>query len=203
MNLMSKFDAVAMDFNGLLMQENYAWVDRRLEELYYGYALTSANCDEYEAAGILTENYAWVDQRLEEMCSINNKYDIPLCNAAIPWANYRSSANLECIDDEEESFIGRKRRRSESDISDYEDEADRAIQRLSCQSPIPKGEYVIIPNYDEEVAVVSEVSTLVDEYSHCATDDDEDEDEDNEEEYAQVWPEDNIIDLSEYVYGLN
>ena len=47
--------------------ENYAWVDERLNELYYGYALTDENIDEFEEMGLLNENYAWVDERLNEL----------------------------------------------------------------------------------------------------------------------------------------
>ena len=47
--------------------ENYAWVDERLRELYYGYALTDENIDEFEEMVLLNENYAWVDERLREL----------------------------------------------------------------------------------------------------------------------------------------
>ena len=36
-----------------LLIEKYAWVDQGLEELYYRYALTAENCDEYQDAGLL------------------------------------------------------------------------------------------------------------------------------------------------------
>ena len=39
--------------------ENYAWVDDRLRELYYG--------DDLKDTYLLTENYAWVDDRLREL----------------------------------------------------------------------------------------------------------------------------------------
>jgi len=140
---------IAKDMNGPpglvhpLLVENYAWVDERLREMYNGYALTASNCDEYEAAGLLKENYAWVDERLEEMCAITDT-DFPPCPLPITWRG-RNSENPKPLEDDEssvESYIGHKRKRSESDISDYEVEAGRAIKRLRCQSPIPTGKYV-------------------------------------------------------------
>ena len=195
MTVLSKF-ADAMEFNGSLMQENYAWVDKRLEEMYYGYALTTANCDEYEAAGLLKENYDWVDQRLEEMCCITDRNMIRVsCRAPLTWANYRSDAKLESIEDKERSIIGRKRKRSESDISDYEVEAGRAIKRLRCQLPIHSGKYITIPNsvYDEEMGLDSEVSTLIDEQTHYVSEDDENP--------AKVCPVDDDSEISCYDMG--
>lgn len=127
-----------------LLVENFAWVDERLREMYNGYALTSSNCDEYEAAGLLKENWAWVDERLEEMYNPIDQ-DFPPCPLPITWGYPRPGDRLECIEensDSVESYIGHKRKRSESDISDYEVEAGRAIKRLRCQSPIPTGKYV-------------------------------------------------------------
>ena len=39
--------------------ENYAWVDKKLRELYYG--------DDFKDMCLLNENYAWVDERLREL----------------------------------------------------------------------------------------------------------------------------------------
>lgn len=50
-----------------LLIEKYAWVDQGLEELYYRYALTAENCDEFQDAGLLKEKWAWVDRKLELM----------------------------------------------------------------------------------------------------------------------------------------
>lgn len=146
---------IAMDMNGPpglthpFLVENYAWVDERLREMYYGYALTAANSDEYEAAGLLRENYAWVDNRLAEKCAMSDRDMLRLsCPAPIAWANYRVGAKLDCIEEDSESvesYIGHKRKRSESDISDYEVEAGRVIKRLRCQSPIPTGKYTYTP----------------------------------------------------------
>jgi hypothetical protein len=148
---MSSFNNVfqiAKDMNGPpglvhpLLVENYAWVDERLREMYNGYALTASNCDEYEAAGLLKENYAWVDASLAEKCEVTDEDFLP-CPLPLTWGG-RDDGTLVSIEDESsvESYIGHKRKRSESDISDCEVEAGRAIKRLRCQSPIPTGKFV-------------------------------------------------------------
>jgi hypothetical protein len=150
---MSSFNVfqIAKEMNGPpglvhpLLVENYAWVDERLREMYNGYALTASNCDEYEATGLLKENYAWVDEELDAKYAITYNHDdfIP-CPLPL-WLrprNGREEAPLEDDESSVESYIGHKRKRSESDISDYEEEAGRAIKRLRCQSPIPTGKYI-------------------------------------------------------------
>ena len=125
-----------------LLIENSAWIDERLREMYYSYALTDSNWDEYEKAGLLKEKYAWVDERLEEMCAVTDEDFLP-CPLPLRWGG-RDDGNLVCIEDDEssaESSISNTRKRSESDISDYEEEAERAIKRLRCQSPILTGFY--------------------------------------------------------------
>lgn len=177
---------VAMDLNGPpglthpLLVEKYAWVDERLREMYNGYALTASNCDEYEVAGLLTENWAWVDYRLEQMCKISDD-DFPLALTPLTWANYRCNANLECLEEEEERLSGHKRSRSESDISDYEEEVERAVKRLRCQSPLPTGKYInelfdnkiVLGNYDEEYELATEVSSIASVVVHYVTDDED------------------------------
>jgi len=105
-------------YNSSLMVEKYAWVDERLRELYYGYASTN-----------------------EDMNPQSN-YDEPdfsfLRPASIPWGNYRSGASL---GDSDVSSLG-KRSRSESDISDYEEDVERVTKRLKCQ---PESKYTFIP----------------------------------------------------------
>jgi hypothetical protein len=56
-----------------LLIEKYAWVDQGLEELYYRYALTAENCDEFQDAGLLKEKWAWVDRKLELMAKKKKK----------------------------------------------------------------------------------------------------------------------------------
>lgn len=153
MNVLSKFAAVAMDFNGPpglthpLLVENYSWVDERLREMYNGYALTASNCDEYEAAGLLTEHWDWVDAKLADMCTPSD-WDLLRfsCPAPLTFPNYISGAKLDCI---EESMSDRSirinRRRSESDVSDYEVEVGRLIKSLRYNSQIPSGKYLYAP----------------------------------------------------------
>jgi hypothetical protein len=58
-------------------EEKYAWVDQGLEELYYKYALTAENCDEFQDAGLLIQKWAWVDKKLEEKeIKINKKLEL-------------------------------------------------------------------------------------------------------------------------------
>jgi hypothetical protein len=145
MNSVSVMQAAAMAPYGPpglthpLLIEKYAWVDQRLREKYYNYALTSKNVDEYQYADLLTENYAWVDRRLADMCAFNEDDHLPPALAPSTWANYRENAVLECLEDPNKKIVGIKRKRYESDISEYEVEADRVVKRLRCQSPIPKG----------------------------------------------------------------
>lgn len=48
-----------------LLTENYAWVDERLEDMYYRYALTVENFDEFKEAGLLKDTWAGVEVLLE------------------------------------------------------------------------------------------------------------------------------------------
>lgn len=138
---------VAMDINGPpglthpLLIENYAWVDQRLRELFYEYALTDSNCDEYEADGLLTENFAWVDEKLAEMCSISEK-KYPLCLTPLTWINYRDKDYRE---NQDEYNICHKRKRSQSDC-----EMDElSINKLICQSSIQTGNIYLSNSTDE------------------------------------------------------
>jgi len=161
-----------------LLVENYDWVDQRLRELYYGYALTSSNCDEFDSAGLLTERWDWVDRKLEQMCDIQEEQLFLLCPAPQDWVNYREDNIHDCIEDKE-CLLGFKRKRSESSISDYEEEVYRAVKRLRCQSPFASGEYInyvidnkfIVGNYDEECDLSSDVSSISYGDINCVSDD--------------------------------
>ena len=162
---------IAKDMNGPpgithpLLIESYAWIDERLREMYYSYALTNAK---YESTDLLKQNWDWVDNALENMSKITDEDLLPPRPACLVWVNYRSDAQLEHLE-EDISLQGSKRKRSESDISDYEDEAARVINRLECQSPFPTGKYInklsnpkfISGNCDEEeYEFVSEISSI-------------------------------------------
>lgn len=115
------------------MIENYAWVDECLRQMYYSYAFTVENYDEYEDAGLLKENWAWVDEQLEEMCIPEDR--IPVL-APDEWA-FCLYDQLVCIEEFREDFMPmpmhmpKKRTRSESDISNYEDCISAVIKRIN------------------------------------------------------------------------
>jgi hypothetical protein len=119
-------------FQESLFKENWSWVDRRLEELYYGYALTVENSDEYAGAGLLTERWAWVDKKLENQ--YNNEENIHiLCPAPIAWINDNEKSEKHFLLEEQhqEQEQQHSRGRAESDISDHSDTVERVISRLS------------------------------------------------------------------------
>jgi hypothetical protein len=138
------------NFTDSLLVENYAWVDQRLEELYYGYALTAENCDEFQDAGLLREKWAWVDDSLHkkyygyaltsENCDEYEEAGL-LSPAPLAWVDYRERVEHQPIEEETQDSVLGKRSRSESDISDHEEEVIRVVERLGVQSPFPS-------NYD-------------------------------------------------------
>ena len=109
------------------MIENYAWVDECLRQMYYGYALTMENYDEFEDAGFLNENWAWVDDSLEEMYMPIERMPVL---APDEWADC-SYNQLVCIEGFKDEFMSKKRTRSERDISDYEECIDKVIKRIN------------------------------------------------------------------------
>jgi len=140
------------EFNDVV-QENWDWVDQRLEELYYGYSLTSDNCDEYQDAGLLKEKWAWVDSELRK------KY----YNYVVNSDNIDEVEEIEEVDlhsrfeDCNESVLG-KRKRAESDISDHEEEVIQALERLACKSPSICS---FLQNYDYDYAEDAEDAETV------------------------------------------
>jgi hypothetical protein len=111
-----------------LTEENWAWVDKRLEELYYGYALTVRNADEYASVGLLTERWSWVDRGLE--IRYNNEEDLRiLCPAPIDWINDTEKSDKNVVLEEH-----RNRSRAESDISDHSDIVERVLNKISPAS---------------------------------------------------------------------
>lgn len=101
-----------------LLEENYSWVDKRLQELYHGYALTMDNWEEFYDADLLTENWAWVDAALEKQCSS----DFLPCPAPLSWVRYRSFERQHSIE---------QRDRAELDIFDYSEEVERAFNNYT------------------------------------------------------------------------
>ena len=135
--------------------ENYDWVDRRLEELYYGYALTAQNCDEYDEAGLLTENYAWVDHLLE----MSNSF-VPLCPVPVTWVDRRKDCTFVPIEYEVNEYDYDNE--SPDDVMVFEMEEGRIIHRLPCQSPVPS-----LYEYEEISEISSVTFTDIDENSYC------------------------------------
>lgn len=180
---------VANDMNGPpglthpLLAENYAWVDERLREMFYGYSLTDSNYDEYDeydVAGLLKDNWDWVDERLKQMCENSDDDFLPM-PAPLGWVNYRDNTVIKCLEEEKERLSGYERKRSESDISDYEEEAQHSVKRLRCKLPLPTGEYInklfdntfVLGNYDEEHELATEVSSTSSVVVNYVTEDEE------------------------------
>ncbi len=67
--------------------EEYAWVDKLLEEKYNLYALTEENIDDFINAGLLVEQYNYIDKKLEDNCaSISSSHSYisnPFCNIEV------------------------------------------------------------------------------------------------------------------------
>jgi hypothetical protein len=153
--------------------ENYAWVDKRLDELYYSYSLTADNCDEFQDAGLLTENCAWVDDLLQkkfcdEYCDeyydvgSDDETEIHLCPAPLYWVDYRERCEHMPL----EEVLG-KRKRSASDKYDYVEDCDDVddvdLDQTQDFSDIDHiyeldKEYVSIPVLEQSVGYESESS---------------------------------------------
>lgn len=158
-----------MNFNGSCpsLVENYTWVDERLREMYYGYALTCFNCSEYEAEGLLKENWSWVDDRLEQMSKITGVNIFEPMSASLTIANYSVNTTQECLKEEENHLSRHKCSNSESNISDYEEEAESVVKSLKRKSQLTTCKYcnelfdnkIAVGNYDEEYELDMEVSS--------------------------------------------
>lgn len=134
--------------NAIQLSEKYNWVDKRLYEKYYGYALSCENVDEFIEAGFLGEQSSWIDFALEKMC---NPTIPPLCPTSPCWIM-------------DPQF---NRKRAESDISDYEEEIDRIMSGFHRLSPISKGKYDESFELDSEWSL--ETNWLSEEYDDDAT----------------------------------
>jgi hypothetical protein len=144
---------IAMDFNGPpgithpLLEEKYAWVDQRLEELYYSYALTEENYNEYQDAGLLSEEDA--DDYLPRP-------------APLTWVSYRSYPEQYSLEE-----IYEKRDRAESDVSDHEDDVKRALHMLNSRPHLSDASFEMIDiesDFDKfsEICCASDSSTPID-----------------------------------------
>ena len=147
----SIYSAPDWTMNPELMQENWAWVDQGLEELYNGYGVPSDNCDDCIDAGLLIERWDSLNNEMENQYSIEFEDLIP-CPAPICWVLYKNFDSQHCLEEEE------RRSRAESDISDHSDKVERALKRLECQSPMPTGMFPI--DYLHVYAVADEAESV-------------------------------------------
>jgi hypothetical protein len=92
------------DENGLF-KENWDWVDDRLRELYYGYALNDETFDEYQRDGLLKENWAWVDERLSEKYYEEPVEEEFITQCPLTWMDYRFGVEATHQTLEEMSYI--------------------------------------------------------------------------------------------------
>lgn len=101
----------------------------------------SLMADDIIKENLLQENYAWVDKLLREKF-----YDY-----ALTVDNYDEFcyAGLKESEEIEKCPSSPVRKRSEDDISDYEENINKMLTRLGCQSPTPSNEYTNQKNNGE------------------------------------------------------
>lgn len=105
------FDEISLDDVSLdeeengLFKENWGWVDERLRELYYGYALNEETYDEYQGDGLFKENWAWVDESLSEKYDLEPVEDVSLTQCPLTWMDYRFGVEVTHQTLEEMSYI--------------------------------------------------------------------------------------------------
>ena len=116
-----------------LLKENFAWVDKRLEQLYYEYALTSENYDDFE--------YLYNNKYSDYLSDVLD-VDIEVKEYSILGVKESILGVKESILGVKESILG-KRKRSDSD--NYEYEEDR-IQDNNVYSDF--NEYTYDDDYD-------------------------------------------------------
>ena len=108
-----------------LLKENYAWIDKYLQEKFYNNIDKFYNFDKCLEKELLNEQY---DYEL-----VVNDIEISLLKPTpITWANYKSRELLKGIEDEDkndnEIFITYKnRKRSDSNMSNYEVNVGKVI----------------------------------------------------------------------------
>lgn len=73
-------------------QENWGWVDKRLEEIYHNYGVTEENYDDYIDAGLLNERWDWIDDELQRRDDEIQRWfenEEPLRPAPLNWVFYK------------------------------------------------------------------------------------------------------------------
>lgn len=120
----------------LTFEEKYSWVDEQLSYNYYNYALSSDTIDEFMEAGLLGERWAWVDQQLKDLYSyVENDEPIDEFQDSFLLSRKWAHQKTENIKSQKNGLNGIKRKRSESDISDYDAEVSNVINRLKLKIP--------------------------------------------------------------------
>jgi hypothetical protein len=128
-----------------LFKENYAWVDQCLREKYYNNFNNLFLSNKYDDYDLVVEN------------SISLLKPTP-----ITWANYKSNAILKCIEDDEEDnelcINYKNRKRTESDISNYELNVGKVILNAYSNS-------LLEDNFNLNFDYFEDVSTTNSSYS--------------------------------------
>jgi len=132
----------------------------------------------YLYENLLIENYAWVDLLLRKKYYIYaltiNNYD-EFCSAGFLDKDYD-------YDLEKETRYVRKR--SEDDISNYEDDIDKIVKRLNCQSPNLSTQHKNI-EYDDYEKYINQENYY---------DDEENDDYDDYDDYEKYINQENYYD---------
>ena len=144
-------------------EENSAWVDQRLEEMYHGYGVTEDNLDDYIDAGLLGESGSWMDDKLQSIYNSEFEDRLP-CPAPLSWVLYRDYDSQYCLEEEESS--GSSRSRAESDISDHSAEVERVLKILDLQRPLPQGMYSF--DYSHLYTVADEAVSVEETFGSCS-----------------------------------
>jgi hypothetical protein len=140
---------------------------------------------------LLIENYAWVDKLLRQKF-YNYALTIDNCDEFYSAGILPENYNFE-LEEEIEKPV---RKRSEDDISDYEDNINRILNRLGCQSPIPSNEYIKYVD-DMEEDCISEITDDEDEIKIWPTKNEKENTYEDyykklyEEEYEEYYKDDN------------
>lgn len=110
-------------------EENYAWVDQRLQEMFHNYGMTEDNFDDYIESGLLKETSSWMDEKLQSQYDIEFINTVP-CPAPIQWVLYKNYDSQHCLEEEAPSL---SKSRVETDIPDHSAEVERILKRTDCQ----------------------------------------------------------------------
>ena len=137
-----------------LLQENWSWVDQRLQELFNAYALNDINTEDFVAAGLLPMD---TDEEQQDSNLLTRKH-------------LRAKASVGVIDIQLPTELGHKRGRNEQD---HDDGPMRKMSKI--QSPgidifisVPNQyAYVNIVSDDESEIDISDDDSLAEAFENC------------------------------------